>query len=78
MNKQRRKILGELASQLAAIREAIEAVRDEEQEAFDNLPEGLQQGERGEAMESAIDTLENVATDLESAESSLGELAEQQ
>lgn len=31
---------------------AIEELRDEEQEKFDNMPEGLQQGERGQAIEA--------------------------
>lgn len=39
-------------------------MRDEEQEAFDNLPEAFQEGERGEAMENAIEALDYAADDL--------------
>ncbi|MGG7621296.1 hypothetical protein [Bacillus coreaensis] len=37
----------------------MESVKDEEQDAFDNFPEGLQVSERGEAMEDAISKIEN-------------------
>lgn len=37
-----------LDEMLAEIKEALETVMDEEQEAFDNMPEGLQDSERGE------------------------------
>ena len=39
-------------------RERLESVRDEEQEAFDNLPESLQYSERGEAMEDFISIMD--------------------
>lgn len=71
MNKDRRKQLDEalkLLDEADALAqqafEIVEAVRDEEEEAYDNLPESLQQGERGENMQSAICSLENI--DLES------------
>ena len=36
----------------------IEEVKDEEQEAHDNLPESFQYGEKGEQMEECIEQLE--------------------
>jgi uncharacterized phage infection (PIP) family protein YhgE len=36
----------------------IEELRDEEQEKFDNLTEGLQQAERGQNIEAAVQALE--------------------
>ena len=42
-----------------AIQEMIETIKDEEQEAFDNLPENLQGSDRGEAMEAAADNLDS-------------------
>lgn len=47
MNKERRKALAALRAQLDNVRAELEAIRDEEQDAFDNMPEGLQQSERG-------------------------------
>ena len=48
MNNTRRKQIEKLTAQIEEIKETIESLRDEEQDAFDNLPESLQGGERGE------------------------------
>ncbi len=40
-------------------------VRDEEREAYENLPEGIQYSERGEAMEENADQLEEVTSTLD-------------
>lgn len=74
MNKERRKELEAIAALLSDAKGRLEAVRDEEQEAFDNMPEGLQQGERGQAMEEAVSTLEDAASALEDIEGNLESL----
>lgn len=76
MNQERRKRLEEAAAKLAEAREIIEAVRDEEQDAFDNMPESLQGGERGEKMENAASLLDDLAGDLETSIETLNEAAE--
>lgn len=85
MNKDRRKELqnlisklGELESLRDEIKEDIEAVRDEEQEYYDNMPEGLQQSDRGYAAEEAISNIEDAINtlddlDVSSIQSSLEE-----
>ena len=68
MNKARRK---EIAKAIELIEEAygiLDMVRDEEQEAFDNMPEGLQGSERGEQMEEYICILEEVLESLDTEE----------
>lgn len=40
-------------------------LRDEEQDYFDNMPESLQAGEKGEKAEAAINAMENVVGLLE-------------
>lgn len=67
MNKQRRKALEELHSLLTDVYERVEAVMEEEQEAYDNLPENLQESERGEAMSDAISNLESAASSIDEA-----------
>lgn len=64
MNAARRKQLEKAAELVAEATDIIEGVRDEEQEAFDNLPQSLQDGERGSAMQEAIDALENAVSSL--------------
>ena len=51
-----------------AAREAVEAIRDDEQEYFDNMPEGLQGGDKGQVAEAAISQLEEAFSVLEEAE----------
>ena len=52
-------------SKLSDLKAEIEQIRDEEQEAYDNLPESIQDSPRGERMEEAIDELYDAASDLE-------------
>ena len=67
MNKPRRNEIEKIIEELEGLRERIESVGNEEQEAYDNLPENLQCGEKGEAMEQA-------ASDLDDAASSVGDI----
>jgi len=76
MNASRRKTLGQIIDQIEAFRALVESVkteaesirdqldteRDSEQEAFDNMPEGLQQGDRGQGMEHAVERLDMAST----------------
>lgn len=57
MNKERRARLKSLRQRLEDITDGINEIADEEQEAFDNLPESLQNGGLGQAMQEAIDQL---------------------
>lgn len=73
MNTKRRNainlIINDLIDKFEEIKaEAIDQlseIRDEEQEAYDNLPESLQESERGENMQDCIDSLESFMSDLE-------------
>jgi len=57
MNNDRRKQIEELITKAEALREAIDIVENEEIDAFDNLPESLQESERGQSMQEASDSL---------------------
>lgn len=65
MNKQRRNVLKAIIVTLEDARELLTNVWDEEQEAFDNMPEGPQESERGDAMQEGIDALEYADSSLE-------------
>jgi poly-gamma-glutamate capsule biosynthesis protein CapA/YwtB (metallophosphatase superfamily) len=85
MNAQRRKELNKaidlitnlkeqasaLAENIEAARELVEQVKDEEQEAFDNMPESLQSGDKGQTMEAAISSMDDVHGDLENLKSEI-------
>lgn len=65
MNATRRKELNKLIEQLEDIKIQIENLQQEEQDAYDNLPESLQDSERGERMQEAADELENAASSVD-------------
>ena len=76
MNKDRRARIDELSVNLEDIRAAIEMLRDEEQEAFENLPENIQDSERGELMDSAVSSLDEASSAIEEAMNALMVAAE--
>lgn len=73
MNNQRRKAIAAALStfealnlnDVANILADVEALRDEEQEYFDNMPEGLQGGDKGSMAEEAIGQLEEAIERLQ-------------
>ena len=71
MNNQRRKELKSLQKQLELVKEMLERVRDDEEEYHDNIPDNLQDSERAMMSEEAIDTLTEIAEDLENSISEL-------
>ena len=74
MNKDRRDRIAKIKEALEDLRGQIEDLQSEEQEAFDSMPESLQQSERGQASEaaanalqSAYDAADEAITNLETA-----------
>lgn len=64
MNKQRRRRIADLTNELDILLDTLTDIRDEEQEAFDNMPEGLQDSERGQDIQDAIGTLDSSVDEL--------------
>lgn len=65
MNKARRKELAAIIDLMEEVKDRLEAVKGEEEEAFYNLPESIQNSERGEAMEANIYTIEELLDALD-------------
>lgn len=65
MNKARRSSIQKIIERLEEIRDDIESVKNEEEEAYENLPESLQESGRGEAMSEAIDALDSAYSSIE-------------
>lgn len=72
MNNDRRKAIAALKERVEGIitlRDELvseaEAIRDEEQEYLDNMPESLQSSEKGDNAQSAIDALEEAISELQ-------------
>lgn len=76
MNNTRRKEISAIKDELTAhieaisqLKERLEAVRDEEQEYLDNMPESMQSGEKGERAQSVIDALDSAIDTIDEAAS---------
>jgi hypothetical protein len=67
MNDARRKAITEIAKKLEALRDEIVGLRDDEQDAYDNMPESLQNSDRGEASQAAVDSLESAESAVDEA-----------
>ena len=65
MNKQRRAEIKDIIETLESAKEDLEMVAEDERYSFDNLPEGLQCSERGEAMEENADNLEEASSNID-------------
>lgn len=65
MNKERKEELYEVVECLEEASSALQEVRDEEQDAYDDLSEGLQCSRTGESIQNAIDEMEAIDTDIQ-------------
>ena len=73
MNQERRKKLAELRdrmsdlqSQTSTLIADLQEVLDEEQSYLDNMPESLQDSEKGEKAQAAIDLMDNLISEMTS------------
>ena len=71
MNKNRRDRLAKLSAQISDIMEKLEELRDEEQEAFENLPESLYSCKLGETMQTTISAIDDALSSLENTDSQI-------
>ena len=76
MNKRRRTELNSIIEILEDANSRLETVKDEEQEAHDNLPEGIQYSERGEQMEQYVDSMDEAYDSIQEAIDTLTEIAD--
>jgi hypothetical protein len=74
MNKARRNRLHAAMRQITSLYELLDQLKDEEQEAYDNLPDSIQEGERGGIMEDAMNSIDDSMGYLEEAKDSLEEV----
>ena len=81
MNNQRREKIRKLKTQIDLIKTDLKKVSgelssilNEEQNAFDNMPEGLQGSYRGMCSEDAIDNMEEASEKLDEVIELLGDI----
>jgi hypothetical protein len=56
-----------ISNKLADVKSALENLINDEEEALENMPEGLKASEKGERIEEIIDQLKEAEAGLESA-----------
>lgn len=69
MNKQRRNRLGKAFNLIIEAEEILEEVKQEEDEARENLPDNFRDGDRGQQMQDAIDMIDEAIGYCQDAES---------
>ena len=74
MNAERRKRRDAIGEILSAIISDIEELKDDEEGALENMPESLQESERGEKMRENVVSLEEIISELESQRDYLSEV----
>lgn len=67
MNKERRKSLREIQSKLDRLGQDLEALKEEEEEYRDNMPENLQESERYQRADEVCDLLMEALENMDSA-----------
>lgn len=71
MNNLRRMQIKRAIQLLEQAKEVLDGVLDEESNAFDNLPESIQQSSRGEQMEDNVDKLQETIDLIDEAQDAL-------
>ena len=69
MNKARRKKLGKAFDKLCEVGDILSEVKEEENEAMENLPDNFRFGDRGEEMQNYIEMLDESIGYLSDAKS---------
>ena len=67
MNKTQRNQIEKWIDSINEIKEGVDSMIEEENEKYDNMPENLQESERGEQMQNGIEDLEAAVSSLEEA-----------
>lgn len=67
MNGPRRKQIEALSDRLTDLRADLEQLRDEEQEYYDNMPDSLRDGEKGQKAENAVQAMEDTLNNIDEA-----------
>ena len=76
MTKKDKKQLQAMMQQLEDIRAVIEAMKEAEEEKYDNMSDGWQESERGYTMSENIDSLDTCYSGLEDAVEAINEILE--
>ena len=74
MNKARRKEMEKAIGFMEEAKAILETIAGEEQEAFDNMSEGLQNGDRGQQIQTNAERLQEAADAMDEYVNNLSEV----
>ena len=77
MNKQNRRDIEKLIEKLDEVKTDLEFMQEDEESKYDNLPEGIQDSERGDAMQEAIEYLGYAVDSIDEAIDNLQTVVDQ-
>lgn len=64
MNKARREQIKKVVDYIESAYIMLDEIKDDEEDAFNNLPDGIAESERGEMMEQNVDTMDECINNL--------------
>lgn len=67
MNKERRTKIERVIKEIEQVKTSLQSILDDEQFAFDNMPENLQSSMRGEESEESINCMDEAIAALDEA-----------
>ena len=76
MNKIRRNQLEEIANKLERLQSELYLLKDEEEEYYENMPESIQGGEKGDRAYEVIDILEEAGCSFDELAETIRSAAE--
>jgi gamma-glutamylcysteine synthetase len=76
VNKDRRKKLDEIYGKLEELKDEVNNLCDEEQTYFDGMPENMQNAEKGEIAQAAVNNMTEAVGHLEDAMTGIEEAKE--
>lgn len=75
MNKKRRKEFYDVSSILDDAIDRLEEIRNDEEDSFDSMPEGLQYSSRGDSMQKAMSEIDNIIKNIENIKCDVEKMA---
>lgn len=69
-----RDVVDSLKSQLLDLSDQVQEIRDEEDDKYYNLPDGLQESKVGQSIQEGVEYLEDIVYDFEQVESAFDAL----
>lgn len=65
MNAYRRREIAKISTLVEELKERVDSLYSDEEEAYGNMPDSLKDGDRGQLMQEALENLQYASDDLQ-------------